>query len=222
MSPNISKGEMVMKKLAILVIIMTLLVGSATIVSAADEPKTVTVTLSETPPVVNVGETVVLKAVTGKHGSSYSDIWSNANGVQTIYDEETVTYMSEALFKADKPGIYTISYEIAMDAGKSDTTFIGRVERTIEVTGTPVTLVGAEIRNLSALTPLFWLDGSLRAYQASGDIYSLWSDNTAVSCNSSVSFYFGVNSSSTNVTVYIYDDKNIKHSYLITVYKPLE
>lgn len=207
-----------MKKLAILVIIMILLVGSATIVSAADEPKTVTVTLSETPSVVKVGETVVLNAVTGKHGSSYSDFWSNANGVQTIFDEETGTYMAEALFQADKPGIYTIGYEIAMDAGKGDTTFIGKVERTIEVIGTTVTLTGADIRDL-VVTPLLRSDGSISAYKASGNIYSLWSDGSAVLCNSIVCFFFGVNETSKNVTVTIYD-KGINHTYVITVNKP--
>lgn len=207
-----------MKKLVILVILMTLLVGSATFVSAADEPKNITVALSETPSVIQAGETVVFKAVTAKHGSSYNDSWSNANSVQTIFDEETGTYVSEALFQADTPGIYTIGYEIEMDAGKSDTSFTGRVERTIEVTGT-ITLAGADIRDL-AVTPMFRSDGSISAFKASGNIYSLWSDGSAV-LYGSVCIFFGVDETSKNVNVTICD-KGINHTYVITVSKPQE
>lgn len=124
-----------MKKLAILVVILTLLVGSTSFASAANEPKTITVVLSETPTIVKAGEAVTFMAVSEKHGSSYSDFWSNAEGEQTVFDEETECYISEAVFQADKPGIYTISYEITMYAGKSNIAFTGKIERTIEVTG---------------------------------------------------------------------------------------
>lgn len=202
-----------MKKLALLFIVLTMLVGTTTFVSAASTSQTVTVVLSDTPSTVIPGETVVLEAVCKRNGSSYNVVWSNAIEGQTVFSEETGCYTSEAVFQADKPGIYTISYEITMHAGNSDTTFIGRVERTIEVIST-VTLAGADIRNLTVI-PVYRSDGSIAYYEASGKIYSLWSDGTAV-LYGSIYFCFGANETSKDLNVIIYN-KGIQYVYIVTV-----
>jgi hypothetical protein len=201
-----------MKKLALLFIVLTILVGTTTFVSAAST-QAVPVVLSDTPSTVTPGEAVVLEAVCERNGSSYNIVWSNATEGQTVFSEETGCYTSEAVFQADIPGIYTISYEITMYAGNSGTTFIGRVERTIEVIST-VTLAGADIRNLT-VTPVYRSDGSIAYYEASGKIYSLWSDGTAVAYGS-VYFGFGAYETSKNINVTIYDN-GIQYVYIVTV-----
>lgn len=202
-----------MKKFALLFIVITMLAGLTTFVSAASEPKTVDVTLNDTPATVVPGEAVVLKAICKRSGSSFDVAWTNAIEGQTVFDEETECYVSEAVFHQDKPGVYTISCDIIMCAGKSSTTFVSRVERTIEVTGS-VTLKGAEIRDLTA-KPVYCSDGSVACYDASGRIYSLWSDGTA-NLYGSIYFYFGADETSKTVNVTIYD-KGIKYVYPLAV-----
>ena len=200
-----------MKKLAILFIVLTMIVGSTTIVSAASAPKTVTAVLSDTPSTVLPGEAVSLEAICSRKGSSYSAVWSNAIEGQTVFSEETGCYTSQAVFQEDEPGIYTISYEITMYAGNSDTAFICKVERTIEVISN-VTLTGIDIRNLTVI-PVYKTDGSIAYYDASGKIYSLWSDGTEV-LYGSIYFCFGANETSKNLNVTIYNN-NIQYAYIV-------
>jgi hypothetical protein len=199
-----------MKKLLAVFIIFTLLLGSTAIVSASSKPKKIPVAssetlttvdakeipvvLSETPATVKVGETVSLKAVSEKHGSSYSDSWDKATGGNTIFDTATGCYISEAVFNADKPGTYTISYVIMMDAGSSETEFIGRVERTIEVIGAPTFEVKVENLQLSTSGRISFV------------INQVWSDGRIIWLGSK-SFFFDTNETSRDFSVLI--DNNI-------------
>lgn len=202
-----------MKKLVLLFIVLTMVIGSTTFVYAESEPKTIDVVLSDTPSAVEPGEAVTIEAVCKRNGSSYDVVWGNAVEVKTVYSEETGCYTSEAIFQADNPGIYTISYEITMNAGNSSTTFSGRVERTIEVIGS-LTLKGAEIRELT-VTPAYQNDGSIAYYNAAGKIYTLWSDGTSV-LYGSIYFCFGANETSKNINVRILEDDN-QYIYAVTV-----
>lgn len=203
-----------MKKLTIiLTIISVLLLSLTTGVYAASNPKDIEVTLSNAPSIMKVGETVELTAVADKHGSSYIDMWDNANEVSSLFDPETETYISKAVFKALKPGIYTIRYTIQMTAGNSNTVFAGTAERTIEVIS-PATVIGARIQNLT-VSPSYRADGSLSGYSAYGKIYTLWSDNSA-SLYGSIFFFFGPDEKSKDVSVTLNINNHV-YSYLVTV-----
>lgn len=61
------------------------------------------------------------------------------------------------------------------------------------------TFAGADIRDL-VVTPVLRSDGSISAYRASGNIYSLWNNGTAV-LYGFVSFTFGADETSKNMPV---------------------
>lgn len=107
-------------------------------------------------------------------------------------------YISKAVFTAEKPGIYNISYNIDMLAGESSIVFSGKAERTIEVIN-PITVVGADIRNL-VIEPIYKGDGSISAYSASGTVYALWSDNTTTPYGS-MFFFFGPDETRKNLNI---------------------
>lgn len=202
-----------MKKIAVIVILLSVYFSTSVGVSAAPGPKNVEVTLSNTPAVVKVGETVMLTASTEKQGSSYSDNWSDAVKSLSIFDPDTDMYISKAEFTPQKAGIYTISYSIDMSAGESNIVFSGKIERIIEVTD-PVTVAGADIRNL-AIIPIYRDDGSIKAYSASGTIYTLWSNNTSTPY-SSIFFAFGPDETEKNIDVTLYLN-GVESIYTVTV-----
>lgn len=202
-----------MKKIIIAVTVFSLIFGASMGVWADTEFKDVNVILSETPAVVNVGETIEMTAVTTKHGSCYYDSWGNAVKVSTVYDLGTNAYISKALFTAEKPGSYNISYTIKMTSGNSDTVFYKTVERQVEVIDT-VTVVGALIKDLT-VTPLYNADDTISAYKAYGTVHVLWSDNTTTP-NGSLYFFFGPEETSKDIEVTLYVD-GIQYKYIVTV-----
>lgn len=204
-----------MKKITIFITILSILLINFTCISAsaASEQKNIEAILSNTPDIVKVGETVILTATTEKHGSSYNDSWSNAVKSFTILDTETDTYISKAVFIAEKPGIYNISYSINMFPGKSNVDFISKVEKTIEVID-PVTIAGADIRNL-VIEPVYKADGSISAYTAFGTVYVLWSNQTTTPY-SSIFFGFDPNETMKNINVTI-PYNGVEYNYVITV-----
>ena len=192
------KGRGIMKRIAIIITIFSVLFSSTLGVSAASDPKDIEVILSDTATVAKIGETINLTATAPKHGSYYTDNWDNAVKCVTEFDSITETYISRAFFTAEKPGIYHISYTITMTAGDSDTTFSKTVERTIEVID-PHTVIGADLRDLE-ITPIYKADGSISVYSAYGTIYALWSDNTST-LNGSLYFFFSPNETTKNIDV---------------------
>lgn len=216
-----------MKRIAILIISFSIILMNFTSVSAASakkvkvavsmmeitDQKQVEAKLSEVPETINQGETLVLSAATLKQGSDYIDEWGEAVKDSTTFDAVTGTYISKAVFKADKPGTYTISYYINMSAGGSTTAFYGKVEKTITVVN-PVTVVGAEIRDL-VINPVYGADGSVLLYMASGNVYAIWSNQTATPCSSTF-FSFGPGETVKNVNVAFKID-GIQYNYTVAV-----
>lgn len=172
-------------------------------VSAEERAKETDVNLSTAVETVNVGETVTLTAETLKHGSSYTDEWSGAQKTDTVLDEESGCYVSTAIFTAEEPGIYTVSYTIQMQAGKSMVLFSATASKTIEVTGEK-TVKGVEIKNLT-VNPVRNTAGDVVSYLAVGNIYILWSDGTST-LYGTTSFFFGPDQYSKEVTVKVYVD----------------
>lgn len=204
-----------MKRIAIIITIFSILFSSTIGVSAASDPKDIEVTLSESATVVNIGETIALVATTSKHGSNYTDNWSNAVKSVTEFDPITEAYISTASFTAENPGIYPISYTITMTAGDSATTFSKTVERTIKVIDSH-TVTGADLRNL-VITPIYKSGGSVSVYSAYGTIYVLWSDNTATQ-NGSVYFFFGADETTKNIDVTLNIDGKL-YTYTVAVHR---
>ncbi|MGB7606510.1 MAG: hypothetical protein WBL93_13655 [Lutisporaceae bacterium] len=202
-----------MKKIFIILTILSILLISTIGVSADSESKDIEVVLSDMPTVVNVGETIALTATTQKHGSSYFDSWNNAVKSHTEFESETETYISEAYFLAEEPGIYNVSYTISMTAGESGTVFSNTVEKIIEVVDS-VTLAGAVIKDLK-VTPIYLEDGSISCYSAYISIYALWSDNTTT-YNSSMYFFFEPDETSKHIDVILYID-GTPYTYTVTV-----
>lgn len=202
-----------MKKAITVLTVISILLFNSTSISAASGPKDVEVILSNVPEVVNVGKTVTLTVTTEKHGSAYKDNWSAAVKSVTTLDTITGKYISKGEFFAEKPGVYNISYNIDMLAGKSNVVFRGKVEKTIKVIN-PVTIAGAEIRDLE-IKPVYKADGSISAYSAYGVVYSLWSDQTATPY-SSVFFLFSPSETVKDVNVNIIHD-GVQYKYVITV-----
>jgi hypothetical protein len=202
-----------MKKIAFIITILSIFFSFTIGVSADSVVKDIEVALSETAAIVNIGETISIIATSTKHGSSYSDNWDNAINSITEYDPITATYVSKALFTAEKPGVYNISYTIKMTAGDSDTVFSKTVERTIEVID-PRTVIGADIRDLE-ITPIYNTDGSISVYSAFGTIYALWSDNTTTQ-NSSFYFFFNPDETTKNIDVTFNIDGKL-YTYTLTV-----
>ncbi len=126
---------------------------------------------------VNVGDTVQLRANTIKHGSDYTDNWVDATKVSTAFDSVYGEYISTAIYTAESPGTYTITYSINMSSGANTSKFSGSNSITIEVVD-PVTVIGAELRNIKSAT-LINSDGSIRGYVGSGEVYALYSNGTS-------------------------------------------
>jgi len=202
-----------MKRIAFIITLLSVYFCAFVGVSAAPDQKNADVTVSDTPAVLNVGETVILTAATGKHGSSYNDNWNNAVKSITEFDPNTGTYISKAEFTAQKAGIYTISYNIDMFAGKSGIAFSGKAERTIKVIS-PVTIIGADIRDL-VISPFYKADGSIKSYSASGTTYAIWSDNTAKPY-SSIFFFFGPDETAKDINVTL-NINSIQYTYTVAV-----
>lgn len=203
-----------MKKLAIIITILSVLFSSIVGVAADSDLKDIDVILSDTPAIVNVGESFEITAISPKHGSSYTDSWENANQSYTELDPITRTYVSKAAFIAEKAGIYHISYTIKMTSGSSDTTFYKQVIRTIEVVN-PVTVVGAVIKNLNVI-PVYNTEGSIIYYRACGLVYTRWSDGSETPNDSSVYFFFGPNETSKDISATL-NVEGRQYSYIVTV-----
>lgn len=201
-----------MKKVAVIITVLSLLLGSIAGVSADSSLKDIEVTLSDTPAVVNLGETIELTATAEKHGSDYIDAWENADKAFTEPEPITDTYISKAVFKPQKPGVYVVSYVIKMTSGSSDTIFFKRVERTIEVIDH--TVVGAAIKDLN-ISPIYDEAGNISLYRACGTVYTLWS-NTTETPSDSVYFFFGPDETTKDIDVqFIIDGK--QYYYTVTV-----
>ena len=187
-----------MKRIFTVVLITILLAGIPVYTYAGALEKAVNVEISASAECVRLGETVVLTAVAEKHGSSYADMWEGAVKKDTVFGADTEAYVSTAEFTADRPGIYTIIYSISMNAGQSETAFSGTATCMVEVVN-PVTVTGADIRNLS-ISRITRSDGSTYGYSAMGDVYVLWSDGTAAPY-STIGFFFGAEETSKIIPV---------------------
>jgi len=175
-----------MKKI-LSVMLMFIMLMSLMIPAYADsEVKETEVVVSASDVTVNVNESVALSAVVPKHGSSFTDSWSAAEKDGTVLDEDTQSYFSTATFKACEAGVYTIEYNITMNAGKSNAVFVGKGSVTVVVSKPAV--VGAEIRNLSIVgNPIINAGGTY--YLISGKTYIIWNGTNAEEYGF-VSFYF--------------------------------
>lgn len=203
-----------MKKIAIIVTVLSVLFSSILGVAADSIPKDIEVILSDTPAVVNLGQSFEITATAPKHGSNYIDSWENAEQSYTELNALTNAYISKATFKADKEGIYNISYTIKMTSGNSDTVFYKTVKRTVEVVN-PVKVVGAVIRNLNVI-PIYNGEGNIAYYRACGEVYALWSDKSETPDGSSVYLFFGSEETSKDVSVTLNVDGK-QYDYIVTV-----
>ncbi len=177
--------------------------------------KTVDIAVTSAVEEITTGETILLTAITPRHGSSAADTWIGATAKDIYYDEQTQSYISTAEFTAETPGEYTIIYNIVMNAGKSGNMFTGTATKTIKVTNSAVTLTGAAISNVSII-PVIRPDGSISGYSASGSLYALWSDDTST-LYGSIFFFFGPDEFEKNVTVTLYvDGKTYKYNVLVS------
>lgn len=187
-----------MKKLYTYLFGIIFVLNLPTLSLAQPADKEIPVMISAASSTVKCGEGVTLTAVTEKRGSSFEDAWSEAEKVGTQYDDNTGEYVSNAVFVANNAGVYNVKYLIKMRAGKSDTYFTATAIYTINVIN-PVTVIGAEIRNLS-IKPVIRPDGSISVYSASGDIYALWSDGTSTSYGKTY-FFLGSTETSKKVNI---------------------
>jgi hypothetical protein len=165
-----------MKKILVLVLLVVLNLNSSIFAHAQSYAKVVDVQILSTVTTVNVGDKVVLMAESAKHGSGFSDRWTNAESNGTYLNEENGIYASSATFTTDKPGVYEVKYYIDMTTGNGDTTFGGSGTCVIEVKG-EVKILGAEISDV-CMEAVYWPDGRLEGYSAMGNVYIIRSDNT--------------------------------------------
>ncbi|MGE5473941.1 MAG: hypothetical protein ACM3UU_06940 [Ignavibacteriales bacterium] len=202
-----------MKKLYFYVFVIIFVFILPALSLAQPQDKEIPVMISATSSTVKCGEVVMLTAAAEKHGSSFEDSWSEAEKLGTEYDESTGKYISNATFVANNAGIYNIKYFIRMKAGKSETYFNAAASYTINVIN-PITVVGAEIRNIS-IKPVIRPDGSISVYSASGDAYVLWSDGTSTSYGK-IYFFFGAAETSKKVSVSLNINSKV-YSYQVVV-----
>lgn len=187
-----------MKNVFMILSSLALLLSLQVYVFAEPASKEVPAQLTASANDVTIGETVHLTATSVKHGSSYEVIWSGAEDKGTLLDTSLCTYVSAAVFTAEKPGIYTVEYKIVMSAGKSNRRFIGTAVQTINVTA-PITVTGAEIR-IASLRKITRPDGSVSLYSAAGDIFTVWNDNSKTYYGR-IFFFYGPNEVSKNIDV---------------------
>ncbi len=203
-----------MKKILITIIAAALAMSLPVTTSAKPTEKEVDVTLTSSALSIQTGQSIILSAVTKKHGSTYEVFWFGAHDRGTQLSETNDSYISTAVFNADKPGIYTIRYSIIMEAGKSDRKFTGTAICTVNVSE-PITVTGAEVRNLT-FRPLTRPDGSIYAYSAMGDIYTVWSNNTS-SLYGRTFFIFSSNETVKDVDVTLYiEDKHYRFTVTVS------
>jgi hypothetical protein len=119
-------------RLLVALAVVGLVAGSAAPADAAPAPKTATVSMSPTSATLTVGQTLDLAATTLKQGSGYSDQWTGAAKLGTALNADGY-YVSTARFTAAAPGTYTVTYRIAMTAGRSDVSWQGSASATITV-----------------------------------------------------------------------------------------
>lgn len=125
---------------------------------------------------VKVGERITLKAIVPKHGSSFKDSWSKEMEYSTSLDDMNNKYISEATFIPKEPGVYTIVYQMEMNAGKSEKSFVGKGEYTVEVVDS-TTIKEVGVKDL-VVTEVVNSQGVISGYRGIGTVYVLWSDNT--------------------------------------------
>ncbi len=188
-----------MKKILAVIVSFVFIFIVAKPVMAAPLPKEAKMSLETSALQVRVGETVTLTATTLKEGSSYIDSWDGAVKVSTILNNEG-NYISSATFSATAPGAYTITYNIKMTAGRSGVTFEGNKTVTITVVN-PAVIVGAKVDNVLAI-PVTNPKGNITGYDATGDLYAVYSDNTEEYIDT-ISFHFSSTQTTRNISVEI-------------------
>lgn len=185
--------------------------------SACTNEKEAKVFITATTENVRVGDTVILTAAAEKYGSSYADSWGEAEDKGTTYDHSTHLYTSTAVFTAKNPGTYTITYRITMQSGHNGMIHFGKATRIITVEDplkSVITITGVEIRDL-LLTRLTNSDGTVSGYFATGNVYTLWSNNTST-LYGTIGFLFGSDESTKDVNVTI-DAGGQAYSFIKTV-----
>ncbi len=187
---------------------------SSAVTAASPKGKTIDVELSGTTDFVNVGDSIVLTAETGRHGSSYVDQWEGAQKENSFFNKGK--YLSTATFYAETPGTFEVTYTITMSAGNSKIMFTGEETKLIEVIH-PV--IGADIRDL-VFTPVTDSDGTLVGYSVRGSTFKIWSNGDETRYGSIILFFEPDEiSRSVNVTFRI-DGQTISYEVLIT--RPVE
>lgn len=181
---------------------------------AASAPKPLEATITSSASTVAVGENVIITATTVKRGSECQDTWNNAIKQETVLDQETGCYVATAWFEASQPGTYVIEYEISETAGNSAVKFEAQASITIIVEGQEKKVIGAEIRNIT-FTPLPSGDVDACSYSGEGQVYALYSDNTAAA-KGVVFFVFGPEETSKIITVK-FKDNGIYYSFPVMV-----
>ncbi|NJD02489.1 MAG: hypothetical protein FIA99_07820 [Ruminiclostridium sp.] len=203
-----------MKKILSVMLIYILLMSLMIPVYADSWAKEVEVDVSASATMVDVGESVELRAIIPVHGSSFEDGWLGAEESGTTLDKDSVNYISTAVFNAVKPGKYTIEYNITMYAGKSNVVFVGKGSVTIEVIG-KITVVGAAIKDLVVYSPVYKIDGSISYYPAKGTTCILWSDGSITSYGT-IFFNFGAGETQKQLTFTVYV-ASIPYTYTVIV-----
>jgi hypothetical protein len=101
-----------------------------------------------------------------------------------------------------------------MYAGNSNTEFIGKEVKTIEVLSSSPQVISADVRDIS-VTEKLGADGTVTGYSVCGTVYILMSDGTATPY-SSIFLFFGADETARDVWVdFTLDGK--PYSYLVTV-----
>lgn len=186
-----------MKKVALFVLVITVIMSLSISVQAETVVKEPTTKLEVSQVTAKVGETISLTASTVKKGSVYVDYWVGANPEKTIKDDVTERYISTAKFTAQEPGQYTITYRIEMQAGKSDVFFEGFASQIIEVVD-EVTVAGIEIRDV-VFTDVIGPDGTIVGCNILGNLCILWSNGT-VDVYGTVCSYMGADETEKTVS----------------------
>jgi hypothetical protein len=91
---------------------------------------------TELPPELQAGSEFVVTFTIPRAGSSweYGEIYGLIDP-ETVFDEETCTYITTAMVDTSEPGLLEISFNFIMSAGKSHIRFTASFEGAVEITG---------------------------------------------------------------------------------------
>lgn len=180
-----------------------------------DQDNNVEVKLTAQKLSVDIGESVELTAVTPKCGSAFTEEWSGAKRSYNEKDDFKEEYLSKAVFMEEKAGIYTVKYNIFMEAGKSNKVFMGEASIDIEVKeAESISVKGAKIDNLIIKEITNQYSGNVY-YAAQGNTYIVWSDNS-LTPYSTIFFVFQQNEFSKDVNV-SFTVNSEKYDFLVNV-----